>query len=520
MNTHCKNVIRVVCCFISVIFSHSYLHAKSSNNYWVKTYGGAKWDEGHYVQQTSDGGYIIAGETSSYGVGHIDIYLIKVDLNGDTLWTRTYGGKSDDYAWAVQQTSDGGYIIVGVTNSFGVIFDDIYLIKTDKKGDILWTKIYGGEGINEGRAVQQVKDFGYIIVGSTRWIPDVYLIKTNKDGDTLWTNTYGGSCPDEGWSVKQTRDGNYIILGTTFSADPPCPHMYLLKVGKDGYTFWTKTYNGEGYSIQQTNDGGYVAAGRIPNPHWHGSSLRYVPYILKTDENGDTLWTRAYITKEQASARVVQQTWDNGYVVLGKIITYRDTIHAGKADRSGIYLIKTNKDGDTLWTRVYGGSCNFHPYSIQYTSDSGYIVTGLTDIHGQYDVFLFKTDKFGKCPPFDEFFKIIKKETKPDTGISTTPTVEEVPYINLDSNIYKKPKIFSTSEIARKASVEGDVVVRVLIDIDGSIMENQLMESSGNETLDEAALDIVRQSKYSPGKARHRHKRTWITRKIEFRFDE
>jgi len=129
----------------TVIFLFSAnLFAQGPDTLWTKTYGGENWDEGFSVQETSDSGYIITGRTNSFGVGQFDVYLIKTNANGDTLWTRTYGGINQDGGYSVQQTLDSGYIIVGMTASFGVDSGDVYLIKTDSIGDTIWTKTYGG----------------------------------------------------------------------------------------------------------------------------------------------------------------------------------------------------------------------------------------------------------------------------------------------------------------------------------------------------------------------------------------
>jgi len=179
-----------------------------------KTYGDYS-SNCYAVEQTTDGGYILVGKTSQFGSGNTDVYLIKTDINGDTLWTKTYGGVRSDVGFSVQQTTDGGYIIVGMTNSFGAgILGrlDVYLIKTDNNGDTLWTKTYGGidtdyafSGIDTDYAfsVQQTTDSGYIVAGfmGSFGLNDFYLIKTNNIGDTLWTRTFSGymlggrSCP-------------------------------------------------------------------------------------------------------------------------------------------------------------------------------------------------------------------------------------------------------------------------------------------------------------------------------------
>ena len=188
---------------------------------WTRTYGGVDDDIGYSVQQTSDGGYFVAGYTGVYP--QYDFYLVKTDPDGDTLWTRTYGGSGYDKAHCGVQTSDGGYMVAGGTQSFGAGDWDVYLVKTDGNGDSLWTRTYGGDRWDWARSIQQTSDGGYIIAGLTQsfgagW-NDVWILKTDANGDTLWTRTCGGSDQDYGAFVLQTTDGGYIVAGYTISLE-------------------------------------------------------------------------------------------------------------------------------------------------------------------------------------------------------------------------------------------------------------------------------------------------------------
>jgi hypothetical protein len=203
-----------------------------------RTYGGASDDAGNSVQQTTDGGYIIAGTTASYGAGHLDFFLVKINANGDTLWTRTFGGTLDDVGMSVQETADSGYIIAGTTYSFGAGLGDVYLIKTSTDGDVQWTRTFGGAGDDFGCSVRQTADSGYVIAGCTNSFGagsyDVYFIKTNAHGDTLWTRVYGGADGDGGNSVQQAADGGYIIAGSTYSLGAGGADIYLIKTDSLG----------------------------------------------------------------------------------------------------------------------------------------------------------------------------------------------------------------------------------------------------------------------------------------------
>ncbi|MHC4540800.1 MAG: hypothetical protein ACYS74_13625, partial [Planctomycetota bacterium] len=189
--------VEIANCMVSNLVEYTFAPGS-----FERTYGGSGDDIGSSVQQTTDGDYIVAGYTYSFGTGSSDVYLIKTDPSGDTLWTRTYGGSDIDYGYSVLQTTDGDYIVAGETQSFGAGPGDVYLIKTDPSGDTLWTRTYGGNGHDWGQSVQQTTDGGYIVSGQTNSFgpgqADVYLIKTDAVGDTLWTRTYGGYYYEEG----------------------------------------------------------------------------------------------------------------------------------------------------------------------------------------------------------------------------------------------------------------------------------------------------------------------------------
>ena len=205
---------------------------------FAKTYGGTGYDHASSVQQTSDGGYIIVGTTHSFGAGDLDIFLIKTDANGDRIWAKTYGGTDRDEGYSVQQTSDGGYILAGLTESFGVGGGDIFLIKTDANGNVQWAKTYGGAYWDFASSVQQTSDGGYIIAGTTRSFGaggyDILLIKTDANGNIIWAKTYGGASDEGASSVQQTSDGGYIVAGYTWSFSAGSSDIFLIKTDASG----------------------------------------------------------------------------------------------------------------------------------------------------------------------------------------------------------------------------------------------------------------------------------------------
>jgi len=361
---------------------------------WQRTYGGTSYDAGMSVKQTFDGGYIVVGNTSVMPWGYL--YLVKVDSLGDTLWTRRYGTFGAD-GNCVQQTSDTGYIIVGDKGDYN-LNPHVYLLKTNAQGDTLWTRTYGGSGSEFGWCVQQTRDGGYIISGETSSFgaggEDVYLIKTDAHGDTLWTRTYGGIYDDYGGkSVQQTYDGGYIVAGATYSFGPGIlnyPNVYLIKTNSQGDTVWTRWYGGdnwdEGWCVLQTPDSCYIVAGMTGSGGAGGGDV----YLIKTDAQGDTLWTKTYGGTQREDGHFVQQTRDGGFILTGDTWSYG----AGNED---VYLVKTNAQGDTLWSKTFGGVNDDEGWCVQQTQDSGYIVTGYTKSFGAglTDVYLIKTDANG-----------------------------------------------------------------------------------------------------------------------------
>ena len=361
-NKHLSGFILILI-FFSIVLTEK-IFAQAPDVLWTKGYYGSDQDHGTYAQQTNDGGYIITGDTKSYGTGLNDIWLIKTNSFGDTLWTKTFGGTEDDNASCVIETIYGGYLIFGETVSYGPTYWKAWLIKTNENGDTSWTKLIGTGRhyfIQEGL---QLSDGDYVFVGYTKATgasqEDIWFVKTDASGDILWTNTFGGIEGDISQSMDITNDGGFIIAASSKSFSSGDYDCWLIKTDYTGDTVWTKVIGGSNddhiYSVRHTSDNGFILAGGTRSFGVLNSYFNL--WLVKTDFKGDTLWTRTFGGDQNEYAPSVNETSDGAYIVTGY-------------SSLGTWIIKIDAQGDTLWTKTLGWGGGTH---IEQTTDEGYII--------------------------------------------------------------------------------------------------------------------------------------------------
>jgi hypothetical protein len=337
----------------------------SQGSTFAKAIGGSNEDIAYSIIQSSDGGYVVAGGTSSFGAGGVDIYVVKLDSSGNVVWAKTIGGSSDDEAYSIIQSSDGGYVVAGSTRSFGAGGYDIFVVKLDSSGNVQWAKTIGGSKGDGASSIIQSSDGGYVVVGGTESFGEggIYVVKLDNSGNVQWTKTIGGGGAS---SIIQSSDGGYVIAGGTQSFGAGGWDIYVVKLDSSGNVQWAKTIGGSdddrAYSIIQSSDGGYVVAGLT----WSFGAGYDDMYVVKMDSSGNVVWTKTIGGSYYDGAYSIIQSPDRGYVVVGGTSSFGE----GGWD---IYVVKLDSSGNVQWTKIIeeGGVS-----SIIQSSDGGYVGAG------------------------------------------------------------------------------------------------------------------------------------------------
>lgn len=365
--------------------------AQSAGPLWTKTYGEGGIAHAYSICPTADGGFAMAGKFQDSEDDSWDVYLVRTDSEGDTIWTRTFGGPGDEIARSVIETGDGGFVIAGKTQSVGNKNWNVYLLKTDSGGKKTWVKTYGETEMDFAKAVIQTSDGGYALVGATMGANgetyDAYFIKTDADGNRKWVKSYGGDDGEFATAIAETEGGGYIIAAATESFGKGLVDFYLIRTDGDGEPVWAKTYGGEDWDapwdVRQTSDGGFVAAGETRSFTEYGLDV----YLVRTDADGKTLWARNYGGDGRQTAQAVWQTSEGDFIVGGYTYTYEEW-------GQDIYIARVDADGEVTWVKTFGGPGKDIAHSIMQALDGALVVAGETESlgPGKSDAYLIKMD--------------------------------------------------------------------------------------------------------------------------------
>ncbi len=438
-----------------MLFLFPNTYSQTPDTAWTKAYHRGA-DVCQWLEETSDGGFIMAGYSRISGATWSDILLVRVNNTGDVLWTNTCENPTHGAnANCVKEDYNSGFVIAGVINHSATL-RNAWIIKTDNYGDTLWTYTYGDNRNAEAFNISCTSDSGYIITGF-KYIPgksgDVFLLKLDHNGEFEWEQTFGGSSYQEGYIVQQTTDGGYMVAGSDDVWGRGYDYL-LIKTDTSGIFEWSKTYGGNQYdhctSAQQTYDGGYILFGRSDS-HYPNSDL-----AVKTNSMGDTLWTKIFRRSAHDIGWSVDQTTDSGFIFGGY------TNNPAKLD--DFWFVRTNADGDTLWMKSVGYGGDQRGYCVLQTGDGGYILAGTSH----------------QASSLGEDFYVVKLQAS-FTGINNSHIIPNV--LNLRQN-YPNPFDKST-KISWSQAVPAKIILKVY-DFSGreiSLLVNQAMLPGNHEVV-------------------------------------
>ncbi|MFC2150158.1 T9SS type A sorting domain-containing protein [Calditrichota bacterium] len=348
---------------------------------WHKFYGGNGTDVCYSLIRTLDGGYAMGGSYQSFRTGY-DYLILKTDRDGDLEWSGRFGSDENkhDICRSVLQDNHGNYLIAGYTSSYGPGTEAVWAIKLDSSGQEIWSEVYGGDGWDVCRSVITVADGGYLLGGYTDSFgagsTDFYLIRIDSDGEVIWSETFGSRGTEQCRSVIQTDDGGFLAAGITTYLGEGGEEIYAVKIDSAGEVEWSNTYGTEEdnpcYDVVQTSDGGYAFAGGLGTFGFEGTGDFY---LVKTDGDGEVLWTETYGGRGEDLCFAIEEVEEGGLVMTGRTNSF------DRRTGDDFYLVRTDAEGDVLWETFYGGSSSDNCYSI--TVDvSGYTLSGNTRSFG------------------------------------------------------------------------------------------------------------------------------------------
>lgn len=384
------------------------------------TGGGPSNDQAHAIVQANDGGYVVAGQTASFGAGLIDIYVVKTNAVGTVIWTKTIGGIGNDYGRSIIKTFDGGYAVAGTTSSYGAGGDDFYLVKLDAAGNVQWNKSYGSTGTDQGWEVVQTPDSGFCIAGQTASFGaspnDFYVVRTDASGNLIWDKKVGAAgLADIAYSITNTNDGGFAVAGTAYtwtgSGSTSSNDFYIVKLDGSGNMVWsrlvqdvnTTKYPDYARSIIQTADGGYMVAGEAGQPKVSGG-FNWHYLLVKLDAAGAVSWTRYYggtqipgvSTDGSDYAESVIQMANGDYLVGGYTFSFNYNFSTGQQVGLEYYLVRVSGTGALISTHIIGTAQNDMGKCLIETNDGGYMMAGYSQelVAGTYPdkLYLVKLD--------------------------------------------------------------------------------------------------------------------------------
>jgi hypothetical protein len=374
---------------------------KTDDVLWAKNYGGAGADGGRAFCMTREGGCLLVGYTFAPGAPDADMLVIKTDADGNMIWSKRFGGAGTEYGNACTETEDG-YLILGYTTSFGAGSKDLYLLRIDDEGNEVWSKTFGGVSWDVGTALCQAGENRYFVCGFTHSFgyseEDIYVLKIDGQGNTIWSKTFSGWRIDMANSVHATDDGGCVIAASSGSHSANTD-FYLAKIDAAGEKEWSKSYNapgehGHGFDwckgSSAAADGGWILTG------YSDCNDMMDVVVVKTDSLGDEQWLTSFGNKPfYEYGNAVCQVADGGYVIAGMTkAMVRPTEYNKRTYDNDIYLAKLNAEGAIVWDKTIGGQGAEWANAVHMSPDGDFLMVGHSDggAAGSLDVLLIRIE--------------------------------------------------------------------------------------------------------------------------------
>lgn len=356
-----------------ILLIFSWVNAQTNFHH---TYGGTGRDIAYSTCETSDQGIMILGLTTSFGTGK-DLYLIKLDHDGKIVWSRTYGGNKVDTGIKIKRTLDGNFIIIGNTTSFEAKRRDVYLLKINENGDEIWSHTYGG-GLNEfGLDVTETSDGGFIMVGETNSFNvkdhDIYVEKVDSAGKHIWTRTIGSDSLDFASAIIEVADG-YIIGGETNSIGAGGYDAMLVKMDFNGEVLWSKVYGGpEDEHLNDLVEDAYGHLVFIGSTTSFGYGGRDLLFVMIEELEGEIIKVKTLGGAFDEEPQVIRKVGDDGYIIVGFTNSFNDQLTQQDA-----YILRMNKKFKMRWSKTFGGFLNDLGFGLVTHSHGNFVVVGET----------------------------------------------------------------------------------------------------------------------------------------------
>ncbi|WP_138993144.1 Ig domain-containing protein [Larkinella sp. C7] len=413
---------------------------------WQKTLGGTDFDNGRAIKPTSDGGYVVAGDTKSNdgdvsgNHGNSDVWVTRLNAFGNVVWQKALGGTGDDFAYAVIPTPDKGFVVAAssLSNNGDVSGNhgesDFWVVKLNSAGGIVWQKALGGTGTEYARAITTTADGGFVVIGETLsndgdvrgnhgW-SDIWVVRLNSTGGLVWQKTIGGSGSEGATAIITTADGDFVITGKTSSNDGDVSgnhggqsDAWVVKLSGSGNVVWQRALGGSSaqvdmaLAITPSPDNGYMIAGTTSSNDGDvlGNHGRYDAWVVQLNDQGKFIWQKTLGGTSDDIANAITTTADGGFLVAGSTNSNDGDVSGFQGGIMDFWVVKLTRLGQLSWQKPLGGTDEESVFGIALASDGGYVVAGYTGsdngnvtvFHGGHDVWVVKLrEPLQVLPPF------------------------------------------------------------------------------------------------------------------------